>query len=466
MPGKNIVRVSEFEKLLFDESDDTSKPFKKKHWEALGKYQENQHRNKKQKNIEYYRVLTKGIQFTNYVGVIQAGNLTIEILPKTDRDKTTVENLKIDDSELKDSKDFTEKQKWHSVLLQMLKECKKIKVSSVNFANLNLKNNSLLETYLEIFLDEVDKLLRTGLVKKYRSNEGNKFALKGQLLFSKNIAKNLVHNERFYVKYADYNSNNIYNQILYKTIRLIPKLCNSYYLNDKVGRILLNFPEMQDCNVTESTFERLTYNRKTEGYQEAVLISKMLLLNYRPDISGGSENVIAILFDMNKLWEEFVYLRLLKNKGNDIEVFAQKQNKFWKNITTDTYKIVKPDIVIIDKRSKDMPKTYVVDTKWKIIKNAKPDDDDLKQMFVYNLFWGAEKSFLLYPDPLSSKENTPITEGSYLSFPLLPTKEPFSNHCSLNFLKVELDDNKKINNCSFNSFLENVINGKALQTQQ
>ena len=39
----------------------------------------------------------------------------------------------------------------------------------------------------------------------------------------------------------------------------------------------------------------------------------------------------------------------------------------------------------------------MIDTKWKRIETNKPSDDDLKQMFVYNLHWKAEKTLLLYP---------------------------------------------------------------------
>ncbi|HUH74980.1 MAG TPA: hypothetical protein VLZ75_11325, partial [Chitinophagales bacterium] len=34
---------------------------------------------------------------------------------------------------------------------------------------------------------------------------------------------------------------------------------------------------------------------------------------------------------------------------------------------------------------------------WKIIEANNPSDNDLKQMFVYNLHWKAEKTLLLYP---------------------------------------------------------------------
>ena len=90
MPSNNIIQVSEFEKLYYDED----KLFKQKHWEALCRYLENVNK-QGEKRIDYFRILNKGIQFTNYVGVIQAGNLTIEVLPKTDKSTTTAENESI-----------------------------------------------------------------------------------------------------------------------------------------------------------------------------------------------------------------------------------------------------------------------------------------------------------------------------------------------------------------------------------
>jgi 5-methylcytosine-specific restriction endonuclease McrBC regulatory subunit McrC len=39
----------------------------------------------------------------------------------------------------------------------------------------------------------------------------------------------------------------------------------------------------------------------------------------------------------------------------------------------------------------------VADTKWKVLRESSPADDDLKQMFVYNELFGAERSLLVYP---------------------------------------------------------------------
>src|SRR5688500_5588760 len=114
MSTKNVIQVFEFEKLYYDEH----KPFRRKHWDALCRYLEQE--NMKGTTAEYFRVLHQGIQFTNYVGVIQAGNLTIEILPKTDAKATIADNTTIRTLPGKDGHSVSEKGKWHKVLLDML----------------------------------------------------------------------------------------------------------------------------------------------------------------------------------------------------------------------------------------------------------------------------------------------------------------------------------------------------------
>ncbi|RYE57115.1 MAG: restriction endonuclease [Sphingobacteriales bacterium] len=436
MATKNVIRVSEFEKLYYDDS----KPFKQKHWEALCKYLENINK-KEERRVEYFRILNKGVQFTNYVGVIQAGNLTIEVLPKMDNESSTAANVSIEDLELGSS---AEKQKWHRVLLQMLKECRLLRVNNVDYANLNLRSNSILDVYLELFLAETESLMHEGVLKKYRKNEGNQKALKGQLQFAKQIAYNSTHQEQFYVRYTEYNRNNIYNQLLFKTLRIIPMISNSSYLLDKVGRLQIDFPDVSSCNVNSETFSRLQFDRKTERYKEALLISKMLLLNYRPDITGGSENVIAILFDMNKLWEEWVFRRLKKEESiAGISVQRQQSADFWNSDLLNSPKKIRPDIVITTSQE-----TIIIDTKWKIIDDLIPSDADLKQMFIYNLFWDSYRSILLYPG--ADKQ---VNHGNYTDY---RDKSKQFTKCTVQTVNV-LDENNCLRADFGGHLLENIL---------
>ena len=55
---------------------------------------------------KYFTVLHQGIRFSSYVGVLQAGTLTIEILPKASRPGQQYYGI------------------WQQALLEMLKDCR------------------------------------------------------------------------------------------------------------------------------------------------------------------------------------------------------------------------------------------------------------------------------------------------------------------------------------------------------
>tara|TARA_B110000902_G_scaffold105351_1_gene124569 strand:+ start:282 stop:797 length:516 start_codon:yes stop_codon:yes gene_type:complete len=120
----------------------------------------------------------------------------------------------------------------------------------------------------------------------------------------------------------------------------------------------------------------------------------MIILNYSPDIRSGQENMLTLLFDMNKLWEEYVYRMLLRTKEDNLTVSFQNKQVFWEGRT------IRPDLVLIRKNANNECETFVIDTKWKVLDAAKPkpSDNDLKQMYVYNLYWNAKRSMLLYPN--------------------------------------------------------------------
>ncbi|HPN71127.1 MAG TPA: restriction endonuclease [Saprospiraceae bacterium] len=333
------------------------------------------------------------MKFNQFVGVIQVGNICIEILPKI--------------SQIVNQGD---KEKWQKVLIDMLRECRWMQVYAHEKASLRFKPNSILEAYLELFLYECEQLLRHGLVKRYRLVVNNCNALKGKLLFQKQVQVNSVHKERFYTRHQIFDRENVFNQILLKALKLVPILSQSPYLKDKVYNLLLSFPELADIVVTQETFTKLVFDRKTSGYKEAIEIAAMLLLNYRADISTGQNHVLAILFDMNDLWEEFIYRQLYKSKPANWTILSQNSKQFWKLNIGHGYKTIRPDIVIHNQTNDT---TIIVDTKWKIPDNNIPADADLKQMFVYNEYWLGKNALLLYPHA-SYNEQPEYFQGSFV----------------------------------------------------
>lgn len=346
------------------------------HFRQLVKYNE-RHGN------AFFAVGHNRIYFRNYVGVIQVGNLIIEILPKAD-------NSPDNDQKAKD--------KWQRALVEMIRRSGLIRLTSLSDAMLRIHSASLLDIFFKSFLSEVEQLAHHGLVRKYRKNQDNLTTLKGRLLFQKQITLNLVHREKFYTEHVHYDRNNPFNQILGTALNILIRTSSNPHLTAQARNLALSFEDVDRIKAAEVTFTRLQYARNTERYRRAVQLARLIILNYCPDVRSGGEDVLAILFDMNELFERYVYTQLKRaeplDAGQNVFFRAQVQQPFWR--AERIRKHIRPDIIAEIGCGQEQ-KRIVIDTKWKIPRNGKPADADLHQMYAYNIQFGARQSLLLYP---------------------------------------------------------------------
>jgi 5-methylcytosine-specific restriction enzyme subunit McrC len=373
------ITVFEHERLYADRGEKQITPAQLK---ALQSYYGN--------GVPYFSLCNNGVQFNEHVGVIQVGPTLIEVLPKADKNAASE----------------VEEKKWRDLLIGMLKAVGSFDIKATSNSTLKIKPNTILDLYFEMFIKETEYLLHNGLIKKYRKKEGNVTALKGNLLFAKNIQQNLTHNERFYVRYSTYDVEHTLHCILYKAINLLKQINANAALHGRIGALLLYFPEMPDLKVTGATFEKLSFNRKTYGYKKAIEIARLLLLQYHPDVSKGRNNVLALMFDMNVLWEQFVVVSLRRQKEKNWSVTSQTSKYFWqpeKGIRSQ----MRPDIVL----NKDKDNCIVLDTKWKNLGGYNPSPADLRQLYVYQQYYTAQKVALVYPG-----SETNQAKGNFLDF--------------------------------------------------
>ncbi len=344
------------------------KGFEQRHFVALSKLNALH-------DYQYFDLKHNGVVFKQFVGVIQVDDLTIEILPKIDRYEPE-EN----------------KTKWRDVLLEMLKVTKKLKIQQVGQANVSRQSIHLLDIYFEWFLNEVQLLIHQGLIKQYYKETGNVKALKGKLEFAGHIQKNLVHKERFYTTHQVYDKDHLIHQILGQALEIIATLSKGNYLYSKCKTVQLDFPEVKSIKANENTFTKIPKSRKTAPYENALAIARLIILNYAPNVSSGSEKMLALLFDMNNLWEEYVLVRLKQvAQEKEVEIYGQNSLEFWNGIT------IRPDIVLEKKIDEKNKKILIIDTKWKNIDQSQPSTHDLRQMYVYNEYWKSTRALLLYP---------------------------------------------------------------------
>ena len=336
-----------------------------------------------EKGVPYFTLIHNGVKFGQFVGVLQVGNTVIEILPKADKNNNN--------------------EVWRKVLIGMLHSVGIFDIHAPSKSNLQLQSNTILDLYFELLIRELEYLLHGGLIKKYRNTEGNANTLKGSIQFGKHINKNFIHREKFYITYFTYDKEHLLHSILFKALKLLKHINTNPQLSSRINALIFDFPKMKDIKVSQSTFDRIVLDRKSESYKNAIQISKLILLNYHPDVSQGTNNVLALMFNMNTLWEQFVYASLMKYKIKGTSLNAQNSRNFWKPIYGYQSKI-KPDIIL----NKGKDNCVVLDTKWKNLSGKNPSSHDLRQMFVYMKYYNARKVALIYPGTESK-----IVSGTY-----------------------------------------------------
>ena len=368
----NKLDVFEYGRLIIDDV-----LFTKEHWKSFVKLNEaNQN--------AYFDILYNGIRFKQFVGVIQVDGLIVHIHPKADKD----------DSD----------EKWKDVLLQMLKATGRLKAQSIGDAQLKKQHLNLLEVYFEYFLREVEQLIHRGLIKKYRRETSNVKSLKGKLDFAGNIRYNLVHKERFYTAHQVYDVNHTLHQLLNLALSIIDQFSKGTKIADFCKRIVMSFPEVDPISVNSQLLSSIKLDRKSAPYERAFELAKLIILNYSPDINHGNQKMIALLFDMNELWEEYVLVQLKREVNNENSPFYKQftiQGQTRKYIWNSNF--IQPDIEIVSTSTNE---TFIIDTKWKR-PGYSASVEDLRQIYTYARFWDAKTVMLLYPgDEVQNRRGT------------------------------------------------------------
>ena len=325
-------------------------------------------------NAPFLRIVSgvggKFIQARNYVGVLQTkSGLTIEILPKI-ADKNDAERSKV-------------------VFIKMLKTLKNFPFKSSNLASLKIQNLPLLEIFISMFLCELEALVKKGIKSDYVTLEDNLKFLKGKLNINEQIKRNSIHKERFYVGYSEFLSDIKINQIIKTTLKFLYKKSNFSKNQQKIRELLFIFDDVSTCSDYKNFFANYAINRQVKHYEQTLLWCKIFLLGNSFAPHKGDDLALALLFDMNALFESYVG-NFIKKKLPD--TILQHRGKYLIEEPRRDFGL-KPDIFLRYKNQ-----NYIADTKWKIVKSK---DDisqaDLYQLYAYGKKYNCGKLYLIYP---------------------------------------------------------------------
>nr|WP_321264428.1 hypothetical protein [uncultured Sphaerochaeta sp.] len=371
----------------------------------------------------YFSIGYKKIKFNQYVGIFSIDQITIEVLPKVNKNVST------------EPKDEVISKK---VLLQMLEINGYITAQTRSRAFHSMGKSSLRYVLFYQFLSSLEDLINQGLCKRYCSVEANVNTLKGRLLFAKNLQKNSLRPSQWWTNHTVYTIDHQLNGILKAALMVLHDVC-PYELHQRLKNVENYFYEISPYFPNENYLKRIEFNRQTARYKIPILLACSILQNKGPTMNYGKPLLFALMFDMNQLFERVVF-KLFKEitymKDPFIEVIRKEKRTFFSG--TNLY----PDIVV-----RNSHKTFVMDTKWKIIDDV-PNIHDVRQMFTYNLYFNSRRALLLYPNSTDSSDSV-IKWNEFL----VPDALPDYKH-EFGFVKIKMVDE---NGLLTNKYLQSIV---------
>ena len=324
------------------------------------------------------------IKFASYCGVISLGDLSIEILPK-------IHDIEADDVESS-----------RKALVRMLYRARHLKLSRAGTAGINLQKRFLLDIFILHFCEQLHAQLTRGMIQKYVRRKENLNVLRGKLKIGEHLKRNLAHGERLFCQYDELSTDNVYNQVLKHVLGIMLKKAKGNRALQHVSELLARFEPISDF-ATDATaaVNSLSFDRMTNRYEQIFEQCRFFLRGFYPGVTTGGKDCLALLFDMNRLFEAYVGAELRKEtRGEDISLREQRPQKYFARREDSDKQIfmMRPDFSFLNKSRNPVA---IADAKWKILDSAEQKlgiaQSDMYQMGSYASSYGVRNLALFYP---------------------------------------------------------------------
>ena len=358
-------------------------------------------------DYEFFKITKAVIIPQNFVGTIPLDDIQIEILPKIPLVENNIEAEKIRFLEILQSIDY-------------------FKEKIFSNSKIEITDTSILEIFIYLFIEEVEKILKKGLIYKYVDKNRNLNIFKGKLDINSHIKYNFSHKERFFMKFDKFLMDSLENIIIKLTIQKLKKVSINPKNKENLNKIGHYF---ENVSILENSIENLkclTFNRMNDYYKNAIQWAKIFLDNQSSSIfSTNNGKMLSVLFPMETIFENYIANKLVniiqKKISSELLIKIQDSScSIFSNISLNNIEIdnnllrIRPDIVIKNKNTKEI---FILDTKWKVLNKLdekfKISTEDIYQMLAYVKTYNdrnknnytCKKAYLIYP-ATNMRENT------------------------------------------------------------
>ena len=385
---EKIFTFREFQKITYNKN--------KKIFFKLKKYIKD---NNLEDNYEFFKITKDVIVPQNFVGTILLDDIQIEILPKIPLVENNIEAEKIRFLEILQSIDYFKEKIFSNSKIEII-------------------DTSILELFIHLFIEEVEKIIKKGLIYRYVDKNENFNVFKGKLDINNHIKYNFSHKEKFFMKFDEFSVDSLENITIKLTIQKLKKISVNLKNKENLNKIGHYFENVSILDGSIENLKYLTFDRMNDYYKNAIQWSKIFLDNQSSSIfSTNNGEIPSILFPMETIFENYIANKLVNiiQEKSYCELLFKIQDSscsIFSSISLNNTKIdnnilrIRPDIVIKNKNTKEI---FILDTKWKVLNKLddkfKISTEDIYQMLAYVKTYNdrnknnytCKKAYLIYP---------------------------------------------------------------------
>lgn len=370
--------------------------FLQENWELRNAFYTDNELTKRQQFIDFDR--KNGFKTKNYIGTIRFRGEQFNVFPKIFKE----DEDDYDTSELKTADLMKDLVLW-------LEYCNKFNFPFVSLRGDMDETESFLELLITVYVRYVKNSVDRQLFFRYEDVEDEGGFVRGKIDFKDYVANKIPSGQahRLRYTYSSFEFDNLLNQIIKHTCRLIYNITTQANNKRIIHDILMKLGDVSDRNCQPYDCDEVRLNSLQMNYNTILSMSKMFLLNKVSTDSMGISDSFCFLFPAELLFEGFIAGFIKESFGDMATVTAQSRKLYLTELVVDGKVIgnrfqLKEDIVV------EYGDTIIVlDTKYKEIdrlnritedsKRLGIEDNDMRQMAIYANRRGAKKMFLLYP---------------------------------------------------------------------
>ena len=397
---KKIITIEEYKKIWIK---GTSKNSSDK--DKFDKLKEFIKANKLHEEPKFFEISKDYVIPQNFIGSINIDDISIEIFPKIPL--------------IKDNKDKKRKR-----FLEILEYVETFNENIYENLEIGNENMPILEIFISNFIEEVEKIVKKGLVYSYINKSENIYYFKGKLDLTNHIKYNFIEN-RFFMNFDEFSVSSIENCLIKLALEKIKNISSDMENKAKIYQLLVHFDDIQTSGMIPAhLFRKLLIDRKNGFYKKSLDLAKFFLLDESPYsvFYNDEREITGLFFPMEIIYESYIANKLkevidnkfsIKIQDNSYKIFNKCEvgGKEVKNNIT--FFKLKPDIVV--EKEKEV---IILDTKWKELKSSKENEiiynfgiskEDIYQMITY---------IHVYNSKIKNEDNNKFCNKAYLLYPI------------------------------------------------